>query len=247
MIDLHCHILPGLDDGPADLEHSVEMAHQAQDDGIELICATPHIRHDHDVRIHELPDRLAVLNEALARSGLATRASSGGEVAETIVEHLTDQELRAVSLGGGGKWILLEPKAGPLSDTLDHAVVALHHRGFRCLIAHPERHLGRDLLERTARLIREGALVQATAATMFDEKAAKGMRTLAEAGLIHVLASDSHHPRFGREVRIAQGLDVLAQVAELAPHLDWVARTGPEAMIAGEDVDPPFGPAAHLT
>lgn len=246
MIDLHCHVLPGLDDGPPDLAHSVDMVRQADRDGIVTICATPHIRHDHDVRIHELPGRLAELSDAAAAAGCRATVVGGGEVAETIVGHLGDDELRAVSLAGGGRWILLEPKPGPLSDTLDAAVDELHDRGFRCLLAHPERHLSADLPQRLCRLVASGALVQATAATMFDERAGVGMRILARAGLIHVLASDAHHPRFGREVAIAQGQAVLAGVAATAPFLDWITRVAPSAIVAGRDVEPPYPCSAVL-
>lgn len=240
MIDLHCHILPGLDDGPSDMAHSVEMVRQADADGIHTICATPHIRHDHDVRIAELPDRVAALNAAISAAGCAAQVLTGGETAETIVEHLSDHELAAVSIGGGGRWILLEPKPGPLSDTLDHAVVTLRQRGFRSLIAHPERHLSADLFERLARLVDEGALVQATAATMGDPPADKGMRMLAAAGLIHVLSSDAHHPRVGREVAIAQGLHILGGIDPVAQYLPWVRDIAPAAMIRGQELTPPY-------
>lgn len=240
MIDLHCHILPGLDDGPSDIRHSVEMAQQADRDGIHTICATPHIRHDHDVRISELPRRVRVLNEAIVGAGGAVQILTGGEVAETIVAHLTDAELAAVSLGGGGRWILLEPKPGPLSDTLDLAVSRLRERGFDSLIAHPERHLSADLLQRIAQLVDAGALVQATAATMCEPPADKGMRMLAGAGLIHVLSSDSHHPRLGREVAIAAGLRVLGGIDPVAEFLPWVREIAPTAIITGMPVVVPF-------
>ena len=61
MIDVHCHILPALDDGALDLEDSVAMAAQAVEDGIEVVCATPHIRPDHLVRVEELPSRVAAV------------------------------------------------------------------------------------------------------------------------------------------------------------------------------------------
>jgi protein-tyrosine phosphatase len=56
-VDLHCHLLPGIDDGARDLPDAVEMARQAEADGIAAICATPHIRADHAVHIEELPGR----------------------------------------------------------------------------------------------------------------------------------------------------------------------------------------------
>lgn len=240
VIDLHCHILPGVDDGPADLAHSIEMARQADADGIHTICATPHIRHDHDVRIEELPQRVGALNTAIADAGLSVRVLGGGEVAETIVTHLTDRELTELSLGGGGRWILLEPKSGPLSDTLVEAVRNLADRGFRSLIAHPERHLSADLFDRLEHLVAAGALVQATAATMSDPPADRGMRLLASRGLIHVLSSDAHHPRIGREVAIAQGLRVLSRIDPVAQFLPWVRDIAPAAMINGQELTVPF-------
>ena len=118
LIDLHCHILPTLDDGAIDLEDSVAMARQAESDGIAVVCATPHIRPDHEVAPHELESRVAAVNAELERQGIATRVAVGGEVAEDEVERLDDETLRRVSLGGAGIWLLIEPKAGPLSDTL---------------------------------------------------------------------------------------------------------------------------------
>lgn len=244
MIDLHCHVLPGLDDGPADLTECVEMVAQADRDGIHTICATPHIRHDHDVRIEQLPEHIGRLNDAVQEAGVSATVRGGGEVAETIVEQLSDADLAAVSLGGGGRWILLEPKTGPLSDTLDHAVVTLRQRGFRSLIAHPERHLTADLFDRLARLVEEGALIQATAATMSDPPADRGMRMLAEAGLIHVLASDSHHPRWGRDATLSHGFSVLADVPLLAPHMEWIVRAAPTGIVAGDDLTAPYAPVS---
>ena len=233
LIDLHCHLLPGVDDGPPDLQDSVAMARHAVAEGIEAICATPHIRHDHDVRIGEIAGRVATLQEELERREIAVRVLTGGEVAETAVAALTDAELSAVSLGGG-RWILLEPRAGPLSDTLDAAVAQLVGRGFHALIAHPERHLGEDLFERLSRLVAGGALVQATAAFFERPPTAEGMLALARRGLVHVLGSDAHSARAGRAVALRGALDVLEGVEHVAPHLEWIARTAPAAIIAGE-------------
>jgi len=114
VIDLHCHILPGLDDGSRDLDDSVAMARQAAADGIEVVAATPHIHPDHEVLIHELEDRVGRLNAALAEEGVGVRVVTGGEVSEPLLDELDDDDLRRVSLGGGG-WVLVEPRPGPLS------------------------------------------------------------------------------------------------------------------------------------
>ncbi len=240
MIDLHCHLLPGLDDGAASLADAVAMGRQAAASGITQICATPHIRHDHDVKIFELTDRIALVADALVEDECPVQILPGGEVAETIVEHLTDDELHAVSLGAAGHWILLEPAPGPLTDSLDQTVQRLERRGFRSLIAHPERHLSHDLIDRLVTLVRDGALVQVTAATMAEHPASIGMRMLAEAGVVHVLGSDSHSAHAGRPVDLSMGVDVLAAIPATRPYLDWIAHEAPAAIVSGHDVEPPF-------
>ena len=242
MIDLHCHILPALDDGALDLEDSLAMARVAAADGIETIAATPHIRHDHDVRIPQLPARVEELNEAIGREGLLLQIVTGGEVAETALEGLDQDALRAVSLAGRG-WILLEPRPGPLGDSLRDAVDRLTDRGFHALIAHPERHPSEDLCERITQLIERGALIQATAAHLTSGSAREGMLMLAERGLIHVLASDAHSSHGGRPLRISPGLEALVQVEALRPHLNWIAAQAPAAILRGEALDSPYSPS----
>jgi protein-tyrosine phosphatase len=241
VIDLHCHILPGIDDGALDLDDSLAMARVAAADGIETIAATPHIRHDHDVHIPELTGRVEEVNTELARHDVPVEIVSGGEVAETALDGLDQDELRAVSLGGGG-WILLEPRPGPLGDSLRDAVVSLRESGFEALIAHPERHLSHDMLDRIRGLVDAGALIQCTAAYLVSGNARRGMLALAVVGLVHVLASDAHSSHGGRPLRISDGLAVLGQVELLSPHLDWIAQEAPARILRGERPAPPFQP-----
>ncbi len=241
MIDLHCHILPAVDDGARDLGDSVAMARQADEDGIEAVCATPHIRHDHDVRIEEIAGRVEALNGRLGEEGIGVTVLQGGEVAETAVETLSAEELERVCLGGGG-WILLEPAPGPLSDSLSRRVAHLAERGHRALVAHPERHLSADMFERLSSLVAEGALVQATADFFLREETADGMLTMAEAGLVHVLSSDSHTSIAGRPLRLGPAIERLRAVEGIEPHLEWMASTAPRAIVAGEPLELPFGP-----
>jgi protein-tyrosine phosphatase len=242
VIDLHCHILDAIDDGARDADDSVGMARQAEEDGIEAVCATPHIRHDHDVRVEELAGRVAGLNARLEQELVAVRILQGGEVAETAVEGLGEEELARVALGGGN-WILLEPAPGPLSDTLLRRVGHLHERGYRALVAHPERHLSADMFERMAALVAEGALIQATADFFLREQMAVGMLAMAERGLVHVLSSDAHTVLTGRPVRLSPALEKLREVELLAPHINWIAETAPHAIVNGDPLQPPFEPA----
>jgi protein-tyrosine phosphatase len=243
VIDLHCHILPALDDGALDLRDSLGMGRQAVDDGIEAICATPHIRHDHDVRIERLAGLVESLNESLRDAGVPVEVLQGGEVAETAVEGLSEEELGRVTLGSG-RWILLEPAPGALDDSLLRRVAHLAERGHRTLIAHPERHVSADMYERIAALVAAGALVQATADFFLRERTAGGMRSLAEAGLIHVLSSDAHSSHGGRPVQMREAFEVLAGIEPVASHLEWMRETAPRAITSGAELELPFGPTA---
>ena len=224
MIDLHCHVLPGIDDGARDTDDALAMARQAEADGIEVICATPHIRHDHDVRIHELEQRVAELQSAIDAAGISVRIERGGEVAEPILDALTDDELRTVALGR--HWVLLEPAAGPLGEALIAGVAKLHERGFGAIVAHPERHAADDIEDVLARAVGAGALVQATAAALADGgDGAAWLTRLAGDGLIHVLGSDAHTSHFGRPVTLSAAYAQLDAAGGDAAAMRATART----------------------
>jgi protein-tyrosine phosphatase len=242
VIDLHSHILPALDDGAIDLEDSVAMARQAESDGIEIVCATPHIRSDHDVRVDQLEGRILSVNEELDRQGVPVRVVPGGEVADEALHEVADEKLRLVSLGRSGVWLLIEPRPGPITGDLIDTVDRLADRNFRCVIAHPERHAGADFRTRLEALVERGALIQVTAALIADGPASPVLVELAGHGLVHLLGSDAHSARAGRPVRLSEGLARLAEVQCVAPHLDWVVHDGPRAILAGEHVRPPFLP-----
>lgn len=238
MIDLHCHILPNLDDGALSMEDSVAMAKQANDDGIEAVCATPHIRHDHDVHIPEIASRVAALQSRLRQEGVDVRILPGGEVAQTCAHTLTDEELRCVSLGGGGGWVLLEPAPGPLGDDLAHVVNGLSRRGARTIVAHPERHAGADLEERLHGLVEQGCLIQWTAQFVLDAKPEDLVLRYARDGLVHLLASDAHSSLAGRRVEMASAF---ARLVEVCPPewVQWMAEHAPRAIVAGEPLQRP--------
>jgi protein-tyrosine phosphatase len=216
------------------------MAGQAAADGIAGVCATPHIRHDHDVRIGELAGRVEQLDAAVRAAGVKVRVLAGGEVSESVVAGLSDDELRAVSLGGGRRWILLEPRPGPLSASLTATVEGLVARGFSPLIAHPERHLAPDLQARLEDAVRRGALVQVTAALLEDGGAVDAMLGLVAAGVVHVIASDAHSSHGGRPVRLSGAFARLRTAGVPAARLRWMAEDAPAAIVAGDPLEPAF-------
>jgi protein-tyrosine phosphatase len=236
VIDLHCHILPGLDDGARDLDDSVAMARQAARDGIGTVCATPHIRHDHRVEIDEIAARAGALERALAEHGVDVRVLPGGELAQTEADGCSAEQLRRVTLGGAGGWLLLEPAPGPLSTELEALVERLAARGLRAIVAHPERHAGADFEERLYALVDRGCLIQWTAEWIARAEGDYVPR-LAREGLVQLLASDAHSARAGRPVRLSEGYARLALVC--APErMQWIIEDAPRAIVCGEDLPP---------
>jgi protein-tyrosine phosphatase len=239
VVDLHCHILPELDDGSLSLQDSVAMARQAQEDGIERVCATPHIRHDHDVHIPEIAARTADLNRTLADEGVAVEVLPGGEVAQSAADGLTAEELRCVTLGGSGGWVLLEPVPGPIGGELGEAAERLAERGVGTIVAHPERHAGADLQERLRGLVAAGCLVQWTAEFVALAQPDDLVLRWAREGLVHLLGSDAHSSLGGRPVRLAAGYERLRGVCPEG-WIEWMADSAPRAILAGAPVTPPW-------
>src|SRR5262249_20233904 len=117
LIDLHSHILPGVDDGPATLEESLELARRAAADGIRVIAATPHVRDDYPTQPETMERLLAELRTAIQQEGIGIDVRPGAEIAIDWLERLSDDDLVRFGLGGSPHYVLLEfPYAGwPLS------------------------------------------------------------------------------------------------------------------------------------
>src|SRR5947209_6816478 len=99
MIDLHCHILPGVDDGPPDSQASLELAEAAATAGTRTIAATPHIREDHPFDHATIPWKVDRLNAQLRAAGLEVDVVRGGEIALSILPQLDDAALKELTLG----------------------------------------------------------------------------------------------------------------------------------------------------
>lgn len=244
MIDLHTHLLPGIDDGPATLGDSVEMARTAWEQGTRTMVCTPHMAPSYPTdpgRVHEgVRDLTAALDDA----GIGLRIVPGGEIALDHLPRMNDADLAMASLGGGGEWLLLEmPFVGwplKLADILRD----LEIRGFRAILAHPER---ADSIQRSPDRIRDvigrGALVQLTAGSFLGEHGPAARRTagiLLAGGAAHLIASDAHSAGPWRPPDLTPGVQAAADAIDLSPQaLSWMVDEGPEAILAGGPVRPP--------
>ena len=233
MIDLHSHILPGLDDGSRTVDEARALARRAAADGVTAIAATPHVRSDYPTRPGEMERGVARLREDFVEQGIGVDVLHGGELDLGMLATLDDDELRRFTLAQSGRYLLLEFPYTGWPAGLEETVYGLGLRGFVAVVAHPERN--REVQahpRRLAEAVRLGALVQLTAASLdgrIGRSSQKAAQVLLGLGLAHVLASDAHTP----EIREAGLADAAAAVGDdaLARYLTVDA---PTAIVAGE-------------
>lgn len=140
VIDLHCHLLPALDDGPAEEQASIALARGLVEDGVRIAAATPHLRSDHpDVAPAELAGRCRALEDRCADEGVPLRIVPGGEVDLLWAQSASAEDLALASYGQRGSDLLVETPYGPLPRSFERLVSELQEAGFRILLAHPER------------------------------------------------------------------------------------------------------------
>jgi protein-tyrosine phosphatase len=234
MIDLHSHILPGLDDGAPSLEASLEMARSAVADGIEMVAATPHVRaEDYPTRPEEMEARIGELRAAVEEAGIPLRVLSGGEISLDILQQLDDETLRRFGLGGNPRYLLLESPFIGWPIGLEETLFQLRLRGFTVVLAHPERNPEvQEDPSRLERLIETGTLVQVTAAAIdgrFGRHAYSTARRLIDSGLAHLIASDAHAPSVRRI-----GLADAARAVDDPILSRWLTVEVPGAIVANE-------------
>jgi protein-tyrosine phosphatase len=234
VIDLHCHVLPGLDDGPATIEGSLGLARAAAAAGIRTILATPHV----SARYRNEPATIArlveQLNGRLAKEGIDVEIRRGAEIAASSVAQLSAGELAELRLGDG-PWLLIEPSFTHSAGGLEDLVLDLQREGNRIVIAHPERctafHRDPLLLES---LVHAGALTSVTAGALvgrFGDHVRRFALKLAEQGLIHNVASDAHNQQ-----RRPPGIAEEIERAGLGALAEWLTVAVPAAILDGAEV-----------
>jgi len=236
VIDLHCHVLPGIDDGPATIEGSVALARAAAAAGIDTLVATPHVSRRYRNEAVDIAGLVEELNERLTDEAIDVEIRGGAEVAIARLQELTPAELPSLRLGRG-PWLLVEPSFTRPASGLEAVLADLQRAGNRVVLAHPERctafHRDPLLLES---LVQAGALTSITAGSLvgrFGDHVRRFALRLAGDGLIHNVASDAHD-HLHRPPGIADEL----QRVGLEPLADWLTRAVPAAILEGEEIPP---------
>lgn len=197
MIDIHAHILPGVDDGPQTITESLELIGQALKEGITDIIATSHADNPHyDVPKSMVLEKIELLNTEIRKNNLSINIHSGQEIriGQSTIEKLASGELLTLA---NSKYVLIELPTGGIPAYTIQIIQGILSLDKVPIIAHPERN--RAIAEKPTRLLKlinHGALAQITAGSLaghFGKKIQKQSLQLVDANLVHTYGSDVHH------------------------------------------------------
>lgn len=195
MIDMHCHVLPGVDDGSSNADETRELLQMAWNQGVKTIIATPHFSHHTD--IGKLKERLQLTKEIAKKIDPSYEIYLGQEILyfEEIVDWLDRK--KALTLAAS-RYVLVEFQPGDKFIKLQRAVRELVIAGYLPVIAHVERYQCLREAGRTSELIENGAYLQVNSSTVcggFFDRDARWCRNEIAKGRIHFVASDMHDPK----------------------------------------------------
>jgi len=248
MIDIHCHILPGVDDGPRTVEEALLMARLAVASGVRRVVATPHLGGWEVTAAQHLVAQVHHLQRELNLSGIELTLAAGYEVRLSPQLLLPADNERMYTLNRS-RYLLVELPAAEYPPYTEAIIFELQLRGLAVILAHPERNPGIQAdPERMGRLVERGVLGQLTASSLLpgaERRIRHTAERLLKQGWVHVLASDAHDAD-GRAPNLAQGLAAVArQVGR--QQAEAMATRIPEAILADRTIGGPAPRAEAMT
>ena len=241
MIDIHCHILPNVDDGSRSLDESLEMAEQALKDGIETIVATPHTLNGVNTNgVEEVLSGVAALQKTLTAKHLDLKLHPGADVhlCTDMVSRINNGE--ACTIDDAGKYILLELPSQMIPNGIKDEIFALKLNGITPIITHPERnamvqHDPSVLYE----LVRMGAFAQVTAMSLtgdFGEFIEQTARVLMRHRLVQIIATDAHSAK-DRPPVLSGAVERAAEILKDYKAAEHMVTDVPAAILSGGTPD----------
>jgi len=234
MIDIHCHILPGVDDGAGSLEEALSMARVAVADGIRHMVATPH---QMGWDCQAVAAGVRALRRELDASGIALDLAPGFEM-HLSLDLLRQGENERLCTLNGSRYVLLELPLADYPLYADEVIFGLQLRGLVPILAHPERNLAIQAdPDPMVKLAERGVLGQLTASSLLDS-ADRRTRSTAENlltwGLVQVLATDGHDVHH-RAPRLSQAVDAAARIVG-REQAEAMVTSIPEAILADQEI-----------
>lgn len=241
MIDLHCHILPGVDDGSGSQVESLSMARKAVEDGIHTIVATPHTLNGiYTNPAKEVTSKVASLQQALSDNYIELRLYAGADV------HLCPRMLERIEIGEAGtinnakNYILLELPSQAIPPAVKDEIFTLMVNGITPIITHPERNpIIQHDMNILYELVRMGALCQITAMSITGDFGATVMQCaqrLLTHRLVHVIASDAHSADTRPPV-LSAAVEAAAEIMGSYEHSQRMVTEVPAAILSGDVIE----------
>ena len=241
MIDLHCHVLPGLDDGARLLEETLDMARSAPANNIDTIVATPHTLNGFFVNTWEnVVSLTSTVQKAIDAEDIAITLypAMEAQVCPELFDALENGQ--AATINDNSRYMLLEFPPFSMPPGSMEFVFKLKLQGITPVIAHPERNLIlQNDLKQLYDLVKMGALCQLTALSVtgyLGPSVQKSSEQMIKTGLAHVIATDAHS-NDERITALASAVDMAAEILQDYSRAEKMVTTTPAAIIAGEDVD----------
>jgi protein-tyrosine phosphatase len=240
VIDLHCHVIPGLDDGPATIEDSLALCRAALGAGTTTIVATPHVNWTYpDVDAATVQAGVAGVNRALGRASIEVEVAAGAEIALSRAGDIPDAEIERLRLGDGPYSLIECPHQGGAPTAVQGMLRAFSGRGHSIVLAHPERcPVFQSSPSLLPALIEAGMLSCITARSLtgdFGSRARAYAWELMASGHVHAIASDAHHA-VGRPPDLAAALE---RAGLSGSEIEYFALSSPEAILEGRPVATP--------
>lgn len=238
-VDIHCHCLPAIDDGPATMADALALCRGLVNDSITAVIATPHQlgRFSDCNEAAQIRDAVAILNKELQNGNIALTVMAGGDVRvdERICQLLKADKI--LTLADGGKYILLELPPQVFID-IEPLLIELASLGIQAIISHPERH---EVLARQPQLmskwLSQSAHLQVTCGSVLGDFGLMAQRSaghLLSSGLVSLMATDSHDLD-GRKPRMKAAFQYISsKFGEAAARL--VSIENPLRVLKGQDI-----------
>ncbi len=200
MIDIHSHILPGIDDGPDSLSQSLRIASHAHSQGVTTLFATPHQMDGvYQAKPLDILNKCSQLTTELEKNNIPVRIMPGSEIRLTHDTVSLYDQGRLMTLNNSGTHILLELPPMFIMEGVNHIIRKLAERGVVTIIAHPERNTSiMKNLNTISKLIYEGALMQITATSLmggFGKRTMKICEQMLDKNAVSFIGSDIHPGR----------------------------------------------------
>jgi len=243
LIDIHCHILPGVDDGPRCLKESLSMAKTAVGDGIHTIVATPHTLNGVYINpVKEVTSRVTTLQETLSKNHIPLNLHAGAEVhlCPHMVEHVENGD--ALTINNAGKYIMLEFPSHIVPSGVKDEIFSLKLNGITPIICHPERNaVIQNNVDIMYTLVSMGALSLVTAMSItggFWHVAQRAAEGLLSRRLVHMIATDAHSTD-SRPPLLSQAVEEAAEILGSIQEAERMVNETPELILSGNTIDIP--------